>query len=43
MARKPGNNQKENPLGSTGEGKKGKGNIREGARESKTETVLELN
>ena len=38
MARKPGNKQKENPVGCTGDGKISKGNIREG----KTGTVLEL-
>ena len=34
--------QKENPVGCTGEGKSWKGNIREGSREGKTGTILEL-
>ena len=42
MTRKPGKKQKENPVGYTGEGKRCKGNIREGSREGKTVTVLEL-
>ena len=37
MARKPGKKQKENPVGCTGEG-----NIREGSREGKMRTFLEL-
>ena len=41
-ARKPGKIQKGNPVGRTGECKRGKGNIREGSREGKTGTVLEL-
>ena len=40
MARKLRKKQKENPVGCTGEGKRWKGNIREGSRESKTGTVL---
>ena len=32
----------ENPVGCTGEGKRSKGNIGEGLRESKTGTVFEL-
>jgi len=43
MARKPGKKQKENPVGcAAGEVKRRKGNIREGSREGRTETVLEL-
>ena len=42
MARKPGKKQKENSVGCTGEAKRLKGNIREGSREGKTGTVLEL-
>ena len=38
MARKPGKKQKENPVGRIREGKRCKGNIREG----KTRTVLEV-
>ena len=38
MARNPGKKRKENPVGCTGEGKKLKGNIREG----KTGTALEM-
>ena len=38
MARKPEKKEKENPVGCTGEGKRRKGNIREG----KTGTVLQL-
>ena len=37
MTRKSGKKQKENPVGFTGEGKRRKGNIREGSRE-----ILEL-
>ena len=33
MARKPGMKQKENPVGCIGEGKRWKGNIREGSKE----------
>ena len=40
MARKPGKEQKENPVGCTGEGKRSKGIISEGSGEGKTETVL---
>ena len=43
MARKPGKKQKEDPVGCTGEGKRWEGNIREGLRKVKTETVMELN
>ena len=42
MARKPGKKQKENKVGCTGEGKRRKGNIREGLRDGKTGTVMEL-
>ena len=42
MAREPGKIWKENPVGCTGEDKRLKGNIREGSREVKTVTVLEL-
>ena len=42
MARKHGKKQKKNPVGCIGEGKRWKGNIREGSREGKTGTVLEL-
>ena len=38
MARKPGKKETENPVGCTGEGKRLKGNIRQG----KTETVFEF-
>ena len=37
MARKPVKKQKENPVGCTGEGKRWKGNIREGSREVRRE------
>ena len=40
MAKKPGEKQKENPVGCTWEGKTWKGNIREGSREGKTWTVM---
>ena len=39
MARKPGKEQKENPIGYTEEGKRWKINIREGYREDKTGTA----
>ena len=39
MARKPEMKQKENPVGCTWEGKRLKGNIREGSREGKTGIV----
>jgi len=42
IARKPGKKPKENLVACTGEGKRWKGNIREGSRECKTRTVLEL-
>ena len=40
MSRKPGKRQKENPARCTEEGKRWKGNIREGSREGKAGTVL---
>ena len=40
MARKPGKKPKKNPV--TGKGERLKGNIREGSREDKTGTILEL-
>ena len=36
MSRKPGKKQEENPVGCTGEGKRSKGNIREGLGEGIT-------
>ena len=42
IARKTGKKQEGNPVGCIGEGKRCKGNIREGSREGKTGTVLEL-
>ena len=42
MTRKPGKKQKENSVWCTGEGKRWKGNVREGSRENKTGTVLGL-
>ena len=42
MAKKSGKKQKENKVGCTGEGKRRKGNIREGSREGKTVNVMEL-
>ena len=42
VARKAEKLEKENPVGLAGEGNRWKGNIREGSRESKTRTVLEL-
>ena len=42
MERKPGQKQKENPVGCTGEGKRWRGNIKEGSREGKMGTFLEV-
>ena len=42
MERKSEKKQKENPVGCTEKGKILKGNIREGSKEGKTGTVLEL-
>ena len=42
IARKPGKKHKEIPLGCTEEGKRWKENIREGSREGRTRTSLEL-
>lgn len=42
LARKSGKKQNGNPVGCTGESKRLKGNIREGSKEGKTGTVLEL-
>ena len=42
MARKPGRNQKESPVGCTGEGKIGKGNIGEDKRGTVMELSLEV-
>ena len=42
LAKKPGKKQKENRLGCTGEGKRLKGNLREGSKEGKPRTVLKL-
>ena len=42
MAKKPGKKQKENPVSCSDEGKRWKGNIREGSSEGRTGTVSEL-
>ena len=42
IARKAGKKQKENPVGCTGEGKRWKGNIREGSRKGRMGTVSDL-